>query len=87
MYSGRVAGAVYSGIEFPHTFILIGPNHTGIGGEVSIMSSGSWQMPTGELPIDEKIANEVKQRSGVIEEDGSAHSMEHSLECPDYHDV
>jgi AmmeMemoRadiSam system protein B len=80
MYSGRVAGAVYSGIEFPHTFILIGPNHTGIGGEVSIMSSGSWQMPTGELPIDEKIANEVKQRSGVIEEDGSAHSMEHSLE-------
>lgn len=80
MYSGRVAGAVYSGIEFPHTFILIGPNHTGIGSAVSIMSSGSWQMPTGELQIDEHIADKVKQHSGVFEEDRSAHSMEHSLE-------
>ncbi|MDA8337749.1 MAG: AmmeMemoRadiSam system protein B, partial [Nitrospiraceae bacterium] len=30
MYSGHVAGAVYSSIQFPKTFILIGPNHTGL---------------------------------------------------------
>jgi hypothetical protein len=32
MYSGDVAGAVYSRIEIPDTVILIGPNHTGRGG-------------------------------------------------------
>jgi AmmeMemoRadiSam system protein B len=80
IYSGRVAGEVYSRVRMPHTVILIGPNHTGIGRPVSIMSSGSWQMPTGELNIDEQIAGRLKEKSGLIEEDATAHAMEHSLE-------
>ena len=31
MYSGHVAGAVYSTIHFPGTFPLLGPNHFGSG--------------------------------------------------------
>ena len=27
MFSGKVAGSVYSRINFPDTFIIIGPNH------------------------------------------------------------
>lgn len=80
MYSGAVAGAVYSRIKLPRTFILLGPNHTGLGSPVSIMSSGSWQMPTGELQIDESLARELKGHSQLIEEDEKAHEMEHSLE-------
>ena len=80
VYSGAVAGAVYSRIRIPRTVILIGPNHTGLGRPVSIMSSGSWQMPTGELNIDEDVAERLKQRSGLIEEDIAAHTMEHSIE-------
>jgi AmmeMemoRadiSam system protein B len=80
MYSGAVAGAVYSRIKLPRTFILLGPNHTGIGNPVSIMSSGRWQMPTGELEIDEPLAAELKGHAELIEEDGKAHVMEHSLE-------
>ncbi len=80
IYSGRVAGAVYSRIQFPNTFILVGPNHTGVGKTVSIMSSGSWQMPTGELRIDNNLANKIKLKARVIEEDSLAHTMEHSLE-------
>ncbi len=80
MYSGAVAGAVFSKIEFPHTFILIGPNHTGLGSPVSIMLSGAWQMPTGELEINKDLARKITEKSDIIEEDILAHSMEHSLE-------
>lgn len=80
IYSGKVAGEVYSRISRPHTVILIGPNHTGIGRPISIMSSGSWQMPTGELNIDEKIAGRLKGKTALIEEDSTAHTMEHSIE-------
>lgn len=80
MYSGAVAGAVYSRIVIPHTFILIGPNHTGLGRPVSIMLSGQWQIPTGELTIDKDIAKKIMDRSRAVEEDSLAHSMEHSLE-------
>ncbi len=80
MYSGRVAGAVFSAVEFPETFILIGPNHTGLGNPVAIMSSGVWQIPTGELQIDEELANNLKMKSDIFREDKLAHTMEHSLE-------
>lgn len=80
MYSGRVAGAVYSRIEFPQTFILLGPNHTGMGSPVSIMSSGRWQTPIGDIEIDEPLANKLLQHSRAITEDTMAHLMEHSLE-------
>ena len=80
MYSGKVAGAVFSGIEFPETFILVGPNHTGLGHSVAIMSSGTWQVPTGELKIDEKLAAALKDQDDIFSENNLAHSMEHSLE-------
>ncbi len=80
MYSGAVAGAVFSRIKFPHTFILIGPNHTGLGSPVSIMSSGEWQMPTGILSINEGMAKKIMESSDMIEEDTLAHKVEHSLE-------
>jgi hypothetical protein len=80
MYSGKVAGAVFSGIEFPETFILVGPNHTGLGHPVAIMSSGTWQVPNGELKIDEKLAEALKDQDQIFSENNLAHSMEHSLE-------
>jgi hypothetical protein len=80
MYSGAVAGAVFSRIEFPHTFILLGPNHTGIGRPLSIMTHGEWEVPLGNIKIDEVLATKILGHSKIIEEDASAHSMEHSLE-------
>ena len=80
MYSGAAAGAVFSKITFPRTFVLIGPNHTGFGSAVSIMLSGQWEMPTGELSINEKLARRIREKADIIEADTMAHSMEHSLE-------
>jgi MEMO1 family protein len=80
MYSGSVAGAVYSKVELPDTFVLIGPNHTGLGAPVSLMASGSWETPLGRVDIDESLAALILSRSSRIREDSLAHLQEHSLE-------
>ncbi len=80
VYSGAVAGAVYSRIELPGTIVLIGPNHTGLGAPVSLMASGEWQTPLGTVPIDEALADAVRSRSRLVQDDTLAHLREHSLE-------
>jgi predicted class III extradiol MEMO1 family dioxygenase len=80
MYSGSVAGAVYSRIELPDTFVLIGPNHTGLGAPVSLMASGQWETPLGLVEIDETLAASILSKSTRIREDSLAHLHEHSLE-------
>jgi AmmeMemoRadiSam system protein B len=80
IYSGSVAGAVYSRIELPDTFVLIGPNHTGLGSPVSIMAKGQWETPLGLVEIDEKLADSILSTSRLIQEDSLAHLREHSLE-------
>ena len=80
LYSGQVAGMVYSGIEVPGNVIILGPNHTGYGPHVSIMDSGSWQMPMGEVKIAQDIAEAIIQHSDLIQSDTSAQMLEHSLE-------
>ena len=80
IYSGSVAGAVYSRIELPDTFVLIGPNHTGLGAPVSLMASGQWETPLGLVEIDENLAASILSKFPRIQEDSLAHLREHSLE-------
>src|SRR5512139_3374827 len=77
VYSGPVAGAVYCSIELPDTFVLIGPNHTGLGAPVSIMTSGEWETPLGRVAIDESLAAAIQAHSGRILTDQFAHLREH----------
>ncbi|MCK4244608.1 MAG: AmmeMemoRadiSam system protein B [Candidatus Omnitrophica bacterium] len=80
IYSGPVAGAVYSRINLPDTIILLGPNHTGAGKPFSLMSEGIWGTPLGEVEIDIPVAKEILKDSHYLKEDFSAHQDEHSLE-------
>jgi AmmeMemoRadiSam system protein B len=80
IYSGAVAGAVYSSIELPDTIVLIGPNHTGLGEPVSLMARGSWETPLGTVDIDEELASAILSKSSHIHDDTLAHLREHSLE-------
>jgi AmmeMemoRadiSam system protein B len=80
MYSGSVAGSVYSRIAMPDTFILIGPNHTGRGKPVSMMTSGAWEIPSGVVAIDKELAERILSQSPEFSEDDEAHYYEHSLE-------
>jgi AmmeMemoRadiSam system protein B len=80
VYSGHVAGKVFSSVVFPQTFILLGPNHTGLGSKISLMESGEWEIPTGTFSIDNKLSHKIASRCSLITKDSSAHLFEHSLE-------
>lgn len=80
IYSGAVAGSVYSRIFMPNTIVLIGPNHTGLGKRVSMMTSGAWEIPGGLVEIDSELAKTILNQSSIFEEDEQAHYYEHSLE-------
>jgi AmmeMemoRadiSam system protein B len=80
MYSGHVAGAVYSHIQLPNRLLLLGPNHTGLGQPLAIFSSGAWLTPLGEAHIDEHLARELMLHFPLLQEDIDAHRKEHCLE-------
>ena len=80
IYSGKVAGSVYSSIKIPETVILIGPNHTGEGPPASIMTKGCWKSPFGLIEIDEKLAQILVDSEPIFKNDTQAHIKEHSLE-------
>jgi len=79
-YSGAVAGEVFSSVRIPRKAVIFCPNHTGYGEEAAILSSGSWRMPWGDVPVDEELAARLKEACPLLREDAKAHSQEHSLE-------
>lgn len=79
IYSGAVAGETFASIEIPDDIIILGPNHSGRGARVAMMSQGEWQMPLGNVPLNSKLGNLLSD-SSIIEQDTIAHSYEHSLE-------
>ncbi|HEY2385113.1 MAG TPA: AmmeMemoRadiSam system protein B [Terriglobia bacterium] len=80
VYSGPVAGAVYSSIHLPARNIVLCPNHTGFGPPLSIMKSGSWQTPLGEMPIDEELSEALMAADPQLQDDMEAHRFEHATE-------
>ena len=93
IYSGAVAGAVYASVDLPRRYILLCPNHTGKGRPLAIMSSGAWETPLGQAPIDSPLAEALKKVFPLLTEDADAHRSEHAIEvelpflqarCPDF---
>lgn len=80
VYSGAVAGEVFSAVEIPSRSIVFCPNHTGVGAEAAVMSRGAWRMPWGDVPIDEDLAARLLGACTLLSEDHVAHHGEHSLE-------
>ncbi len=81
IYSGPIAAHAYHQLAthgFADTFIILGPNHTGTGTGVSLMTKGSWQTPLGDIPINTELATQL--HTGIIDTDTTAHIYEHSLE-------
>ena len=81
VYSGAIASHSYHFIAnngFADTFIVLGPNHMGMGSGVSIMAEGAWETPLGKVPINEKIAKQIC--TGIVDNDETAHMHEHSIE-------
>jgi hypothetical protein len=80
IYSGHVAGAVFSRLEIPSCCIVLGPNHTGFGHPLAIMKRGRWRTPLGDLPIDSDLAESLVKTFPALMEDSAAHLSEHAIE-------
>lgn len=80
MYSGHVAGAVYSSLQIPSRCILLGPRHFPQGQPMAILTEGAWKTPLGEAPIDSELASKLAHAFPLLREDPVAHEREHSLE-------
>ena len=78
-YSGPVAAWVYSMLE-PANYIVLGPNHTGIGSDFAISKKGLWKTPLGDVAIDQDAADKLSENCKLIEYDILAHEKEHSIE-------
>jgi AmmeMemoRadiSam system protein B len=80
VYSGHVAGAVYSRIAIPKKIMILGVRHYPRGENAAILSSGAWRTPLGDAAIDEALAEALRAACPLLREDSVAHSSEHSLE-------
>ena len=80
VYSGGVAGAVFSRIEIPQRVLVLGVRHYPRGENAAIMSDGAWRTPLGDAPLDAHLAETCKSELTLLKEDAVAHAQEHSLE-------
>ncbi len=80
IYSGPVAGAVFSRLKIPASCIVLCPNHTGRGHPLAIMKDGEWRTPLGTLPIDSPLAARLLKSFPALVEDHAAHHSEHAIE-------
>jgi hypothetical protein len=80
MYSGSVAGRLYSHLDLPRRVIVLGPNHTGQGAHISVAPHASWTTPLGDQPVDTGLAELLVARIEAAELESRAHWREHSIE-------
>jgi MEMO1 family protein len=80
IYSGEVAGRVYSSVALPATMILLGPHHAGSGESFSVFPEGDWLMPWGGIPVNRPLAERILAQCAAARPDVIAHQSEHSLE-------
>jgi AmmeMemoRadiSam system protein B len=82
-YSGAVASHGYCRLVqngFPEVFIILSPNHTGYGRELSVFNEGEWITPLGSVQVDDEFANALISHSEIASADFTAHRYEHSIE-------
>ena len=82
VYSGACAGQVFGRIAWPETFVILAPNHTGLGkpGRASLWDRGSFRTPLGEVAVAEEIADELAAGCSLVVPDRTAHRREHAIE-------
>jgi AmmeMemoRadiSam system protein B len=82
MYSGPIACHSFYAIssDISELFIIIGPNHWGIGCNVATIKDCKWSTPLGNVEVDSEMAEEISYLSEIIDIDYFSHTREHSIE-------
>lgn len=80
VYSGAIAGQVFSRIVIPDTVLVIGPNHHGAGAAAALYPDGEWLTPLGAVPVNPHLNTLLLRHVPYLTSDSTAHLREHSLE-------
>jgi len=83
IFSGGVASWAYSVLSYINpidTFIIIGPNHRGLGKRASLSSAEAWVTPLGRVEVDGDAVDYLVSNSRIFSVDDRAHQYEHSCE-------
>ena len=82
VYSGPVACNSFYAIsgEPYNLFIIVGPNHWGLGCNVASVKDCSWETPLGSVEVDTSSVQKLVEKSKIVEIDFFSHTKEHSLE-------
>ena len=79
-HAGRIIGATLSRIAIPRRCIILGPSHTGSWMPWSVMASGVYRTPLGDVPIDSRCADALRARCAFLEVDAWTQRGEHAIE-------
>lgn len=81
VYSGACAAHFYStlnrGID---SVILMGVDHRGDSAKVALSPQDYWETPLGQVKVDHRLGEILKDRIPFVVEDERAHRQEHSIE-------
>ncbi|HUG68098.1 MAG TPA: AmmeMemoRadiSam system radical SAM enzyme [Pirellulaceae bacterium] len=80
IYSGKIAGQVFSKINIPNTVIILGPKHTRAGVEWAVAPHEAWAIPGAELKSDRELAQKLCDAIPGLQMDAAAHQGEHGIE-------
>jgi AmmeMemoRadiSam system protein B len=83
IYSGWVAAYSFKAIAEESkatTFVIVSPNHTGLGELVSVYPEGTWETPYGEVKVNADLAKKIVDTDDFAKADEGAHKLEHSVE-------
>ncbi len=80
VYSGQVAGAVFSRVEVTDTAIVLAPAHQHATAAFALWTEGAWVTPLGSVPTDEVLSKKLLKEVADLREDYYAHVAEHSGE-------
>ncbi|MEN3010885.1 MAG: AmmeMemoRadiSam system protein B [Candidatus Bipolaricaulaceae bacterium] len=67
-YSGEVAGAGYRALwrlGQPEVAVILGTNHTGLGGPIALAEPGAWETPLGPMPIHRELTPALARALGA----------------------
>ena len=82
-FSGATAAAVFAAVKARHdrvdTFVICGTAHSYFGAGPVADDCDAWSTPLGDVILDRDLSARLRER-GVLDDDGSAHRREHSIE-------
>jgi len=80
IYSGRLAAAALSRVEFPSRVIVVCPKHHAEGADWAVAPHRAWAIPGGDVPSDPELAACLAEAVSDLVLDADAHRAEHAIE-------